>query len=155
MAKVCIICTEEVKGGHAVSDDFVIKAIRGAKQSLKVAKNNELMVCPKCVPEYIKKREGYERKLAMYIILAGFIFILLAILPVVTGGFSIQSFIIALFMGGLLIALPVMTSHVPKCDGALSQKGAFAKKPTLPFLGKKDEGNVASSKKGKEGAKRR
>ena len=44
MAKVCIICSQEVKHGHAVADDAVIRFIRHVKQSLNIAKNNELVV---------------------------------------------------------------------------------------------------------------
>ena len=126
MAKVCIICSKEVKGGRAVADDSVIRLIRWAKRSLKIAKNNELYVCDDDYEAYVKKRQAYERNLAVYMVVAGIVLVLLVFLPVFTTGFSAYATLVGILFAAILVALPVLTSHTPALEGASgAQKAAF------------------------------
>lgn len=131
MAKVCIICEKEVASGALVEDDVVIRSIRRIKQSLRVAKNNELYVCAADMGAYAKKRQSYERKLALYFVIGGVVFLLLAVLPLFTFGFSLYSAFLGAAIGAFIVLLPVVTSHTPKlasgaapaADGAKKAKG--------------------------------
>ena len=125
MAKVCIICSQEVTHGHAVADDAVIRLIRKAKQSLNIAKNNELVVCDKDLEFHKKKRQGYERNLAVYIVIAGIVLVLLVFLPILTAGFSAYAVAVGVLFASLLVFMPVLTSHTP----ALAQNIGAQKKP--------------------------
>ena len=127
MAKVCIICSQEVKSGHAVADDAVIRLIRRAKQSLRIAKNNELVVCEKDLEAHKKKRQGYERNLAVYMVIAGIVLVLLVFLPIFTTGFSVQAVLVGVLFAALLVFMPILTSHTP----ALAQNTAAQKKPAV------------------------
>jgi predicted nucleic acid-binding Zn ribbon protein len=120
MAKVCIICTEEASSGSPVADDAVIRSIRKAKQALNIAKNNELVVCGKDLEAHMKKRQKYERNLALYMVLAGLVLVLLVFVPVFTTGFSLSALIIGVLLAALLVALPVITSHTPALASAAS-----------------------------------
>jgi hypothetical protein len=122
MARVCIICGNEVKSGSAVADDLVIKSIRRAKQALHIAKNNELVVCENDLEAHRKKRQGYERNLAVYVVIAGIVLVLLVIVPFFTSGFSAYSFILGVLLSALLVLLPVVTSHTPALDGTTSSQ---------------------------------
>ena len=120
MAKVCIICGKEVTKGHAVADDMVICSIRRAKQAFNIAKNNELMVCESDLAVYKKKRQGYERNLAIYMVVAGIVLVLLVLLPIFTTGFSLYAVAVGVLFAAVLVIMPVITSHTP----ALLQKQA-------------------------------
>jgi len=128
MARVCIICSQEVPHGHAVADDAVIRFIRWAKQSLHIAKNNELVVCEKDLEAHKKKRQGYERNLAVYMVIAGIVLVLLVFLPIFTTGFSAYAVLVGLLFAALLVGMPIITSHTPALVGAA---GAQAKMPAV------------------------
>ena len=132
MAKVCIICSQEVKQGHAVADDAVIRSIRRAKQLLHIAKNNELVVCDKDLEAHRKKRQGYERNLAVYMVIAGIVLVLLVFLPIFTTGFSAYAVLVGVLFAALLVVMPVITSHTP----ALALKIEAEKKPPAVKKGK-------------------
>ena len=112
MAKVCIICYQE-KSGSAVLDDAVIRAIRGIKQRLRMAKGNELVVCPGCMETYRKKRQKYERDIVMHVVLAGVVLVVFVLAPVFTSGFSLSALVLGLVLAALIVALSVF-SHCPK-----------------------------------------
>ena len=136
MAKVCIICGNETKGGRHVADDAVIRFLRWAKRSLHIAKNNELMVCDADMEAYMKKRQGYERNLAIYMVIAGIVLVLLVFLPIFTTGFSAYAVLMGLLFAAILIILPVLTSHTPALEeGAATQQPAAA--DTKKAAGKK------------------
>lgn len=138
MAKVCIICTEEVPSGSPVADDAVIRAIRGVKQALGIAKNNELVVCGNDLEAHRKKRQKYERNLALYIVLAGLVLVLLVFVPIFTTGFSASALLIGLLLASLLVVLPVITSHTPALAGAaFAAKGRKAEQKEKKAAGKK------------------
>jgi hypothetical protein len=128
MAKVCIICGKEVKTGKAVTDDVVILGIRRAKQALKIAKNNILVVCDEHLEAHRKKRQSYERNLAIHVVIAGIVFVLLVFFPLFTAGFSLSSMLLGVVLSVLLVALPVITSHTPALE-ADSAKASGKKKP--------------------------
>jgi len=130
MAKVCIICSQEVESGHAVADDAVIRSIRWAKQSLGIAKNNTLVVCGKDLEVHKKKRQGYERNLAVYMAIAGIVLVILVFLPIFTTGFSVSATLVGLLFAALLVFMPVLTSHTPALAAASAPqpKPAEAKK---------------------------
>ena len=138
MAKVCIICSQEVSHGHAVADDAVIRSIRRVKQFFKIAKNNELVVSENDLEAHKKKRQGYERNLAVYMVIAGIVLVLLVFLPIFTTGFSAYAVLVGLLFAALLVFLPILTSHTP----ALAVKGNAQEKPpaTKAPAGKKAAG---------------
>jgi len=140
MAKVCIICSKEVPRGHAVADDAVIRFIRRAKQSLNIAKNNELVVCEKDLDIHKGKRQGYERNLALYMVIAGIVLVLLVFLPIITSGFSAYAVAVGALFAALLVLMPVLTSHTP----ALASKTAGQKKTPA---GKKTAGGKGKTEK--------
>ena len=113
MARVCIICTKETQKGQRVEDDFVIRIIRRAKRSLRIAKNNELVVCESCMEAYRKRRENYEKNLVMHVVLAAVVLIIFAVLPIFTTGFSLPALLLGIVLGGMIVALSVF-SHCPK-----------------------------------------
>ena len=128
LAKVCIICSQEVKAGRAVADDAVIRFIRRAKQSLHIAKNNELVVCEQDLEAHRKKRQGYERNLAVYMVIAGVVLVLLVFLPIFTTGFSAYAVLVGLLFAALLVLMPVITSHTPSLAHAEGEKPPAGKK---------------------------
>lgn len=125
MAKVCIICYQE-KGGEAVLDDAVIRAIRGMKQRLGMAKNNTLVVCGGCMEAYRKKRQKYERDLVMHVVLAGVVVVVFVLAPILTSGFSLASLVLGLVLAGLIVGLSVF-SHCPKVSDAGGENGEKGK----------------------------
>ena len=137
MAKVCIICGQEVPKGSPVADDAVIRFIRKAKQSLNIAKNNELVVCANDLEAHKKKRQGYERNLAVYMVIAGIVLVLLVFLPIFTTGFSLYAVLVGLLFAALLVLMPVITSHTPALAGVQA----------MPADGKKAAGKKAAGKK--------
>jgi hypothetical protein len=139
MAKVCIICTEEVASGSPVADDAVIRAIRRAKQALNIAKNNELVVCSKDAEAHRKKRQNYERNLALYMVIAGIVLVLLVLVPIFTSGFSASALLIGVLLAALLVLLPVITSHTPALAGAASTA-------KVPQQGQKEKAKSAGKK---------
>jgi len=119
MAKVCIISEKVVESSYPVEDDLVIGTIRFIKRSLGIAKNNELVVSAEHIEEYRKKRQAYERKIAFYGVIAAIIFVILGIVPIFGGGFSLPSLIVGIALAVLIILLAVVTSHTPKISDAL------------------------------------
>lgn len=126
MAKVCIICYQE-KSGVAVQDDAVIRAIRGVKQKLNMAKNNTLVVCEGCMEAYRKKRQKYERDLVMHVVLAGVVLIVFVLAPIFTSGFSIAAIVLGVLLAALIVALSVL-SHCPKVAGGQEEKRKMLKR---------------------------
>ena len=122
MAKVCIICSQEVTRGYAVADDAVIRFIRWAKQAPNIAKNNELVVCEKDLDVHAKKRQGYERNLAIYMVIAGIVLVLLVFLPIFTTGFSVYAVAVGILFAALLVFMPVLTSHTPSLVQKMEEK---------------------------------
>ena len=142
MARVCIICGNEVKSGSAVADDLVIRSLRRAKQWLHIARNNELVVCESDLEAHRKKRQGYERNLAVYMVIAGIVLVLLVFLPIFTTGFSLYAVLVGLLFAALLVLMPVITSHTPALAGA--QKAPADEKKTA---GKQAAGKKQMKKK--------
>ena len=136
MAKVCIICGQEATQGQMVADDAVIRFIRRAKQSLHIAKNNTLVVCEKDLDAHKKKRQAYERNLAVYMVIAGIVLVLLVFLPIFTTGFSLYAVAVGVLFAALLVLMPVLTSHTP----------ALAEAQKKPPVGKKAEAKKQKKK---------
>jgi len=142
MARVCIICQKET-AGSPVADDAVIRCIRRAKQALCIARNNELVVCGKDMEAYRKKRQSYERNLAVYMAIAGIVLVLLVFVPILTTGFSASAVLLGILFAALLVLLPVVTSHTPALEAA-AQPARAAGKAAAASAGK-------AGKKGKKG----
>jgi hypothetical protein len=116
--KVCIICEKEAPAGsRAVEDDFAISAIRRAKQALRIAKNNELYVCPACMDAYVKKRKKFETNLAIGVAAAVLIFVALNGAQLLFGSFSAIGFISATLLSLLIVVLVVVNYHMPPLVG--------------------------------------
>ena len=133
MARVCIICYKE-KDGRAVADDAVIRAIRKVKTLLRVAKNNELVVCADCMEAYRAKRAKYERDLAIHAVIGGLVLLLFILLPIFTSGFSLVSILLGLLLFGLIMLLSVF-SHCPKVEGG-AEPHATARGQEMKAVGK-------------------
>jgi hypothetical protein len=77
------MCGKE-KDGLLVKDDYVINAIRWVKRNItKSEKNYTLVICKEDFLAYKKKRDSYERKMVIYVVI-GIIFLIA--LSVVSGG---------------------------------------------------------------------
>ena len=139
MAKVCIICRNE-SDGRAVADDFVINTIRRIKQFTHTAKNNTLVVCSGCLEAYAKKRADYEKTIAIYVIISAAMIVLLTVLPLMTSGFSLYSFLLGIALAAFFMALPILTRHIPRLADSASQSAkanAKESKPKKALGGKK------------------
>jgi hypothetical protein len=113
--KVCIMCGQE-KNGLDVKEDHVIRAMRWVKRNItKNAKNYQMVVCKDDFLKYKKKREGYERKQILYIIIGILFLVLLLIfangryLGAIVYGFAI---IIFMYLLSLISYMPAV--EMPK-----------------------------------------
>jgi hypothetical protein len=109
--------------GRTVADDAVIRAIRNVKTMLRIAKNNELVVCADCMEAYRAKRAKYERDLAIHAVIGGLVLLLFVLLPLFTSGFSLVSVLLGLLLFGLIMLLSVF-SHCPKIEGGAELRAA-------------------------------
>ncbi len=120
MAKVCIICGNEIKktdGAYRVKEDIVIKWLREIKKKLKIAKNNELFVCKEDYEKYKEKRKQFERNFTFASALAAAILLLLIIVPIFFGSLpGISSIFFGLIVGAFLI-LMALISYLPAVEG--------------------------------------
>lgn len=113
MAKVCIVCEKEMEG-FRVEDDAVIHTIRGIKQKLNVAKNNELVVCENCLPEHKKKREKFEKNLVMHVVIAAVVLIIFFFVSVFSpSGISLSGIFLGIVLAVLIVGMSVF-NHWPK-----------------------------------------
>jgi Ca2+/Na+ antiporter len=150
MARVCIICNKEFpKGGYIVPDDMIIKSIRKIKQTLNMAKNNELMVCEECVPAHRKKRAAFEKNVAMYLVFSAIVFLVLVIVPILSGNFSFATIIVGLALCIFLVLLSVLGSYSPRAEGLPPEEKVSDKKAE-----KKDEKKEESKAEKKEEEKK-
>jgi hypothetical protein len=113
--KVCIMCGQE-KNCLDVKEDHVIRAMRWVKRNItKNAKNYQMVVCKDDFLKYKKKREGYERKQILYIIIGILFLVLLLIfangryLGAIVYGFAI---IIFMYLLSLISYMPAV--EMPK-----------------------------------------
>ncbi|MEM0200859.1 MAG: hypothetical protein QXD23_00440 [Candidatus Micrarchaeaceae archaeon] len=75
----CIMCGEE-KNGIEIKIDNVITSIRFIKKKLfHSEKNNKLVVCKNCYPNYTKNRKRYVSRQRLYIGL-GVVFLIFSVL---------------------------------------------------------------------------
>ncbi len=92
----CIICGKEKKG-IAVSDDHVLKALRWFKKNVtRNVRNNKLVVCKECYPQYTKMRKRYVGRRTAYVAL-GVLFLMFAVI-VSAGASGIAAFIIGVII---------------------------------------------------------
>ncbi len=131
MAKVCIVCEKE-KGGYPVEDDIVLRSIRRIKQSLRIAKNNELVVCEECLPEQQKKRQKFEKNLVMHVVIAAIVLIIFFFVSIFSpGGISLSGIILGIMLAALVVGMTVF-NHWPKIAGAKNARAALAPKAKAP-----------------------
>ncbi len=129
MARICIICEKEPQGkAYRVSDDAIIKLIRGVKQKLGIARNNELYVDEACLPAYREKRRKFEKNLVFYVAVAAIIFLLINGFQLAYGRFSIITFIASVVVGALVASLAVLNYATPPLEdgGAMKESAAAA-----------------------------
>ncbi|MEM4194852.1 MAG: hypothetical protein QXY05_00935 [Candidatus Anstonellales archaeon] len=131
MAKVCIICGNEIKGKDAyrVKEDIVIESIRKIKKKLNMAKNNELFVCREDYEKYKEKRKQFERNFTFASALAAAILLLLIIVPIFFGSLpSIANILFGIVVGIFLIFmalisyLPALEEEVERIEGEQKKK---------------------------------
>ena len=117
--KVCIICKKDlgsknVKEAKEISDDFVIRAIRKIKNTLKIASNNKLYICKEDLETHKKRRKSFEKSLVLSVVIALLVFFGLALLPVITSGtINLGSIALGLVIALLLILLCGFLKYVP------------------------------------------
>lgn len=127
MAKICIVCEKEPQeNATKVCEDFVIRTIRGAKQKLGVAKNNELYVCGNCIPAYREKRKKFEKNLVFYAAAAVIIFVLINAFQVTTGIFSFTLLLTSILLAAVIAGLAVLIYYTPSLGGEIPVSGAHA-----------------------------
>ena len=160
MARMCIMCSEQVEGGEPVENTQVIQIIRAIKKKLNMATNNHLVVCTQHLEDYKKKRSGFERKLILHIAGGAILLLVSIVLPLMssrpielTSVFMI--FLLALFLVGL-----AMLSYVPpllkagasgSISGGKSQDAkTHAEKPHSPSETKHSKAHHLHSKKSRE-----
>ncbi len=137
MTKICIVCEKEMEG-YRVEDDAVIHAIRGIKQKLNVAKNNELVVCVPCLPEHKKKREKFEKNLVMHVVIAAVVLIIFFFVSVFSpSGISLSGIFLGVVLAALVVGMSVF-NHWPKI--AETASAAHEPKRKLQASGAKPKG---------------
>jgi len=156
MARICIVCHNEGNGGYPVQNDVVMGAIKKAKQRFGVAQNNELVVHEECFEAHRKKRERFERDLAMHFVFAAIVLIVFIVLPIFSGGFSITSVFLGMLLGVLIVGLSILhywpkTTFSPKTVAQPAQPSAA--KVQLPFM-KKEEKHEAKKPEAKKGKRK-
>jgi uncharacterized membrane protein (DUF485 family) len=110
--KICIMCGKE-KSGLDVKEDHVIWAMRWIKRNItRNPKNYKMVVCKEDFLAYKKKRDSYERKQIIYLII-GFLFLVLLV------SFARGRIFGAIFYGVLVMAfmyLLSLISYIPAVD---------------------------------------
>ncbi len=147
MARVCIVCQKETDGGYKVADDFVIRAIRKAKQQFNVAKNNTLVVEAHCLEEHIRRREKFEKSLVTHVVIAGIALAIFVLLPLFSGNLSFMSILLGIILAALIVGLSAF-SHWPKTADNVEknwkQKGTQMAGGTAPAGGEEKMQMAAS-----------
>lgn len=138
MARVCIVCHNECRGGYPVQDDIVMHTIRNAKKRFGVAQNNELMVDDGCFEEHRKKRERFERDLAMHAVFAAIVLMVFILLPIFSGSFSLASVFLGILLGCLIVGLSVL-HYWPKTAYSPAKANAPAQRFSPPAILQKKE----------------
>jgi len=119
MARKCIVCQKEVSvGGGAVrvQEDLMIRSIRRAKETLRIAKGNELYVCAADLKVHADKRKAYEKNVMIYAVVGGAAFLVLAGLPLISGRFNLGFIAGAMFLSALIVLVPVFFKYVPAAE---------------------------------------
>ncbi|MDE1851220.1 MAG: hypothetical protein KGH69_00840 [Candidatus Micrarchaeota archaeon] len=106
----CVICGEQKRGLH-VKIDRVIDAIRWFKTNVtKNERNNTLVVCKGCYPEYSKMRKKYVARMYLYVGL-GVLFTILVLLM----SLSILSLLIGALLTGALFLFSLL-NYIPDLE---------------------------------------
>ena len=106
----CIICGKQ-KNGVKVADDHVLKALRWFKTNVtKDVKNNVLVVCKACYPQYSKMRKKYESRRTAYITL-GVLFLAFSLI------ISMGAWLTAISVGIIIVALLYLLSLINYVPG--------------------------------------
>ncbi len=115
--KVCIYSGEDVKGKKAVKvkEDRIIRAIRAVKKLFKAAKNNELYVSEEHLEDHKARRKSFERMVLISAIIAAAVVVLFFLASILSGNFSVNSFISAIVVALLVLALPLF-KYVPALE---------------------------------------
>lgn len=112
----CIICGKK-KDGIKVADDHILKALRWFKTNVtKNVRNNTLVVCKACYPQYSKRRKKYVNRRTAYVAL-GIIFLILSVI------ISFRAWLTALSVGTFIVVLLYVLSLINYMPG-LRLKGA-------------------------------
>ena len=131
--RVCIICEKEPQGkAYAVKDDAVVRTIRGVKQRLGIARNNELFVCESCLPVYREKRKKFEKNLVLYVAIGVVIFVLLNGFQIMSGRFNFVTFLASVLIALLVAALAVLNYATPPLKGGAGAEAGTAPETPVP-----------------------
>ncbi len=125
---ICIVDGKEVKKGHPVRDDIVLRGIRRAKKWLGMYKGNKLVVCDEHLEEYLEKRRKFEKN-AM--VLGGVVAILIFLyFLALLANFTLQalaSFLVFSTMLIVVFGLLIILSYVPAVEVEGERKGKGGK----------------------------
>ncbi|VVB66634.1 Uncharacterised protein [Candidatus Gugararchaeum adminiculabundum] len=102
---VCIICEKE-KDGEPLVNDYMLRFIRKIKQTLGVARNNQLVVCNDCFANHRKKREKFEKTIVQYVALGAISVVLLLVLFM-----RWESVIFSLLIIVFMLSLALLSYH--------------------------------------------
>jgi len=119
---VCVVGKEklnnnEIKTARKIKEDFVIKTIRNIKQMLNVSSNNKLYVCKKHLDIHIKRRKSFEKSFVLSSTIGIIIFLILAVLPIIsTGELNLGAIIGGLTIVVLIVMLAGLIKYVPALE---------------------------------------
>ncbi len=118
--KVCIMCGKE-RDGLLIKEDMVLKGLRWIKRNItRNERNYTLVVCKDDFLAYKKKRDGYERKMVIYVSLGIVFLVALALVSDAKLGAIAVGLVITIFL--FLLA---QLSYMPAVDmPAIRQKAA-------------------------------
>lgn len=143
--RICIVCQKEVAGKSAypVKEDFIIRTIRGFKQTFRVAANNELYVCEDDLEAHREKRKSFEHSLIFFGVLSAAVVILLIGTILFSGRFDIFAILSAIIIGFFILLFAVVFKYAPAMEKVPSREG----RPVLPEELEKFEEKAVSKKK--------
>ncbi len=136
-AKKCIICQQDVVTSKSakVKDDFVIRAIRKIKSTLRISQGNELYVCEKDLITHREKRKKFERSVVIWSTIALLLAVIIVGLPLLTGRLTVEIFASAIAIGVLMVALVTLFEYTPAVEDQVAEENG--QKPKAPYKKKK------------------
>lgn len=138
MKNICVECKKELSASE-VKDALplnvsgsIMKSIIWVKRKTNTYNGNKLYVCKNEVKSYMKNRNGFLKSQYLLFIIFGFLALLVIVLPLFSGIFSLDSFILLILLFGVLYVLILLRGYYPPLIGY---------KPEIEKGGAKDKGS--------------